>query len=92
MRGLHESRSVARARFVLRLLDGPKGTGTAKEGGVTEFEQWVYEFKRLYRGNGGDVELTYRTLRYLLDLWHEDQSPQQAVDQVRLMMKRQEQG
>ena len=57
---------------------------------MTEFEQWIYEFKRLYRGAGGDVELTYRTLRYLLDQWHEDQTPQWAVEHVRLMVKRQE--
>lgn len=55
-----------------------------------EFEPWLYEFKKLYRGCGRDCILTYRTLRYLLDQWNEDQTPQWAVEQVRLMVKRQE--
>jgi hypothetical protein len=57
---------------------------------TVEFEQWLFEFKRLYRGYGGAPELTYRTLRHLLELWNKGQTPQWAADQVRLLVQREE--
>lgn len=47
-----------------------------EEGGMNEFEQWIYEFKRVY---GGSPSLTYSTLRVLLDMWHEGIIPPDAV-------------
>ena len=40
-----------------------------------EWEPWLYEFKKIYRGDGRMVIPTYETLRFLLDLWHWGTSP-----------------
>ena len=53
---------------------------------MMEFEQWLYEFKRLYRGTSGDVTLPYRTLRYLLERWNEGDDPKTAVEKARLIV------
>jgi hypothetical protein len=55
---------------------------------MTEYEIWLGEFKRLYKGFKGPPSLTYWTLRYLLDLWHEEDTPAMAVEKVRLMAAR----
>lgn len=46
---------------------------------MTEFDQWLYEFKRVYRAEGTIPTLTYSTLRVLLDMWHESIIPPDAV-------------
>lgn len=50
---------------------------------MAEFEQWLFEFKRLYREYGGPPSLTYATLRWLLEQWNAQVSPAAAVDLAR---------
>lgn len=53
-----------------------------------EFEPWLYEFKKKWGDEIAHPVLTYRTLRYLLDMWNEDQTPAFAVEMVRLSIAR----
>lgn len=49
-----------------------------------EWEPWLYEFKKQY---GGQPILSYRTLRYLLDRWHNGWTPKNAAQAVKEMME-----
>lgn len=46
---------------------------------MIEFEQWLFEFKRVYRADRGTPSLPYETLRYLLDAWHAGFTPSEGV-------------
>jgi hypothetical protein len=50
-----------------------------------EWEPWLYEFKKQY---GGHPALSYNTLKYLLELWHDDVKPMDAVEKVKALVAR----
>jgi hypothetical protein len=45
-----------------------------------EFDQWIFEFRRLW---GGSPKLSMATLAILLNQWHADVTPQEVVDALR---------
>lgn len=49
-----------------------------------EWEPWLYEFKKQY---GGHPALSYKTLRYLLDLWNDSKNPSEAVATVKALVE-----
>jgi|HubBroStandDraft_1064217.scaffolds.fasta_scaffold13278_6 hypothetical protein len=52
-----------------------------------EWDPWIYEFKRLYRGDGGIPIPTYRMLLFLMEHWHKGVTPSEAVRMVKEITK-----